>query len=132
MIDLPPHFLLSRFILGLKPHLRREVQALQPITLMQTIHLEKIQEEKYSELWKYQTFPTTYNSNYQPPAVPCTTSQSGPQRSPISHSQTFDLKVYLLLNNKKYGTRLFAIPVTKSSFWVTSAKADSFYWYIKR
>lgn len=34
VVGLPHNFLLSCFILGLKPHIRREMQALQPIILL--------------------------------------------------------------------------------------------------
>lgn len=43
---------MSCFILGLKPHIRREVQALQPINLMHAIDLAKLQEDKYFEMRK--------------------------------------------------------------------------------
>lgn len=49
IIGLPPQFLLIYFVSGLKPHIKREVQALQPLTLVQAIGLTKIQEGKYSE-----------------------------------------------------------------------------------
>ncbi|MCH81628.1 hypothetical protein A2U01_0002419, partial [Trifolium medium] len=43
---LPPQFYLSCFISGLKPAIRREVQAFQPLTLNQAISLAKLQEDK--------------------------------------------------------------------------------------
>lgn len=46
VIGLPPPFLLSCFISGLNPELRREVLALQPISLLQATALAKLQEEK--------------------------------------------------------------------------------------
>lgn len=42
VVSLPHNFLLSCFISGLKPHIRREVQALQLLSLMHAIDLEKI------------------------------------------------------------------------------------------
>ena len=45
-IGLPPPFLLSCFISGLTPKIRREVLALQPISLPQAIALAKLQEDK--------------------------------------------------------------------------------------
>lgn len=42
---LPPQFSLTCFVFGLKRHIRREVQALQLLTLVQAIGLAKIQEE---------------------------------------------------------------------------------------
>lgn len=47
IIGLPPPFYLSCFIFGLKPSIRREVQAFQPLSLTQAIHLVKLQEEKF-------------------------------------------------------------------------------------
>lgn len=44
IIGLPPHFLLSCFISGLKPHIKREAQSLQPLSLMHAIELAKFQE----------------------------------------------------------------------------------------
>ncbi|XP_006582654.1 uncharacterized protein [Glycine max] len=46
VIGLPPPFLLSCFISGLNPELRREVLALQPISLLQATALAKLQEDK--------------------------------------------------------------------------------------
>ena len=45
-IGLPPPFLLSCFVSGLTPEIRREVQALQPLTLVQAAVLARLQEEK--------------------------------------------------------------------------------------
>lgn len=44
---------MSCVISGLKPHIRREVQALQPMTLTQAISFAKIQEEKHNEMHNY-------------------------------------------------------------------------------
>lgn len=52
-LQVPKNFLLSCFISGLKPHICRDVQALQPINLRQAIDLVKLQEDKYSKLWKF-------------------------------------------------------------------------------
>ncbi|MCI04940.1 hypothetical protein A2U01_0025989, partial [Trifolium medium] len=46
---LPPPFYLSCFVSGLKPAIRREVQAFQPLTLTQAINLAKLQEEKLAD-----------------------------------------------------------------------------------
>ncbi|RZB69356.1 Anaphase-promoting complex subunit 10 [Glycine soja] len=46
MIGLPPPFLLSCFVSGLTPEIRREVQAHQPLTLVQAAGLARLQEEK--------------------------------------------------------------------------------------
>lgn len=49
MVGLTPPFLLSFFIFGLTPDLRREVQALPPLSLPQTIALSKLQEDKLQD-----------------------------------------------------------------------------------
>ncbi|XP_028237019.1 uncharacterized protein LOC114416356 [Glycine soja] len=49
VIGLPSPFLLSCFISGLNPEIRREVQAHQPLTLVQAAGLAKLQEEKISD-----------------------------------------------------------------------------------
>lgn len=63
VVGLPHNFLLSCFISGLKPHMKKEVQALQPINLMQAVDFAKLREEKFSELRKYQRYPP-YSNNY--------------------------------------------------------------------
>jgi len=47
IIRLLPLFLLSCFIYGLTPEIRQEVQALQPLTLVQATGLARLQEEKH-------------------------------------------------------------------------------------
>ena len=49
IVGLPVNFLLSNFIFGLTPDIRREVQALQPQTLMQGTALAKLQEDKLND-----------------------------------------------------------------------------------
>lgn len=46
VIGLPPPFLLSCFVSGLSPEIKREVLALQPISLPQATALAKLQEDK--------------------------------------------------------------------------------------
>ena len=48
-IGLPPPFLLSCFVSGLTPEIRREVQAHQPLTLVQAAGLARLQEEKIAD-----------------------------------------------------------------------------------
>ena len=50
IIRLPPPFILSCFISGLSPEIRREVQALQPLTLVQAAGLACLQEEKLADI----------------------------------------------------------------------------------
>lgn len=47
IIGLPPPFLLSCFIFDLSSEIRRDVQALQPLTLVQATGLARLQEEKF-------------------------------------------------------------------------------------
>ncbi|MCI42765.1 hypothetical protein A2U01_0064002, partial [Trifolium medium] len=49
IVGLPPSCYLSCFISGLKPAIRREVLAFQPVTLTQAISLAKLQEEKFAD-----------------------------------------------------------------------------------
>lgn len=48
IIGLPPPFLLVCFVSGLAPDIQREVQAHQPLTLVQAASLASLQEEKLS------------------------------------------------------------------------------------
>ena len=50
IVGLPPPFFLSCFVSGLKPEIRREVQAFQPISLSQAISLAKLQEDKFVDI----------------------------------------------------------------------------------
>ncbi|XP_028215187.1 uncharacterized protein LOC114397318 [Glycine soja] len=47
IVGLPPPFLLSCFVSGLSLEIRREVQAHQPLTLVQAAGLARLQEEKF-------------------------------------------------------------------------------------
>ncbi|XP_040872598.1 uncharacterized protein [Glycine max] len=47
VVGLPPPFLLSCFVSGLSPDIRRDVQAMQPLTLAQAAGLAKLQKEKF-------------------------------------------------------------------------------------
>lgn len=49
IVGLAPSFLLSCFASGLSPDIRREVQALQPISLSQATALAKLQEDKLED-----------------------------------------------------------------------------------
>ena len=49
IIGLPTLFLLSYFVSGLALDIQREVQALQPLTLVQAVVLAQLQEEKLAE-----------------------------------------------------------------------------------
>lgn len=59
-MGLAPSFLLSCFVSGLTLEIRREVQALQPISLLQAIALAKLQEDKLEDRRQgYRGKPTT-------------------------------------------------------------------------
>ncbi|XP_028237026.1 uncharacterized protein LOC114416364 [Glycine soja] len=88
---LPSTFLLSCFISGLIPEIRREVQAHQPATLVQAAGLARLQEEKFSEmrqhprprpspLPQFQRSPSVFPSF---PQVNTTAPVSSPPLSPI-------------------------------------------------
>lgn len=49
IIGLPPPFLLICFLSSLAPNIRREVQALQPLTMVQASMLARLQEEKLQD-----------------------------------------------------------------------------------
>jgi hypothetical protein len=49
IVGLPPRFLLTCFISGLSLEIRREVQALQPVTLSHATALAKLQEDKIED-----------------------------------------------------------------------------------
>ena len=49
VVGLPQAVLLTCFVAGLSPEIRREVQILQPLTLAQAAGLARIQEEKFLE-----------------------------------------------------------------------------------
>lgn len=49
IIGLPAPYLLSFFISGLVPEIRREVQALHPLTLVQAASLSRLQEKKLAD-----------------------------------------------------------------------------------
>ena len=48
VVDVPPPFLLSCFVSGLLPEIRREVQDHQPLTICQVAGLARLQEDKLS------------------------------------------------------------------------------------
>jgi hypothetical protein len=68
---LPPPFYLSCFISGLKPAIRWEVMAFQPLTLNQAINLAKLQEEKLADRLSYSSGPKS-----NPPVTPTPASSS--------------------------------------------------------
>ena len=81
IVGLPPQFLLSCFISGLTPKIRREVQSLQPLTLVQAAGLARLQEEKLLDT--HSTF-----RNHTPPVLsvpqPRSVSMPGLLQAPSS------------------------------------------------
>lgn len=51
------------FISGLKPHIKREVQALQPLNLTKAIAFAKLWEDKYLDLKGFSRLSLTPNSH---------------------------------------------------------------------
>ncbi|GAU30089.1 hypothetical protein TSUD_392450 [Trifolium subterraneum] len=78
---LPSQFFLSCFISGLKPDIRREVQAFQPISLSHAISLAKLQEDKLAD--RGYNNSNTATSSKQPFRPPITTASTlKPQNAP--------------------------------------------------
>lgn len=76
VIGLPHQFLLSCFISGLSPEIRREVQAFQPLSVPQATTLAKIQEDKIEDRRKAFRQPKPFTpstpslTNNPPPPIP--------------------------------------------------------------
>jgi len=76
IIGLPPPFLLSCFISGLTLEIRCEVQALQPLTLVQAASLARLQEEKLLDGW-------VLPQGRPPPTAPVVPSRSVSTPTPL-------------------------------------------------
>jgi len=76
VVGLPHPFLLSCFVSGLSPEIRREVQAFQPLSLPHATALAKIQEDKINDrrrAFRPKTpFPSASTSNPSPQTLPTT------------------------------------------------------------
>lgn len=70
VIGLPPSFLLSCFVSGLSPDIRREVQIHQPLTVAQVSGLACLQEEKLLDHWPPPPRPQPPPSTIPPPHNP--------------------------------------------------------------
>ena len=81
IIGLPTQFLLSCFISGLDPDIHHEVQALQPLTLVQATGLTRLHEEKLME----------HCCSFCGRAYPGTTSSSSSTFSPSLSPPTLPL-----------------------------------------
>jgi len=81
---LSPSILLSCFISGLNPKIRREVQAFQPISLPQATALARLQENKLLDRKKHTTRASFGPSLPPNPTVPHTPTQLAPRpRAPF-------------------------------------------------
>ncbi|PNX92970.1 Ty3/gypsy retrotransposon protein, partial [Trifolium pratense] len=77
IVGLQPPFLLSCFISGLSPEIRREVQALRPMSLTQATALAKLQEDKIADRRRFfknkpnsQQISSSSNPFGPPPSTP--------------------------------------------------------------
>lgn len=75
IVGLPTPFLLSCFISGLTPEIRRDVLALQPLSLVQAAALARLQEDKLTDSRRP-------NRTRPPPLPPPTTTHPPPLPSP--------------------------------------------------
>lgn len=80
IVGLPTEFLLSCFISGLSPEIRREVQALQPVTLSQATALAKLQEDKIEDRKR--------GYKGKGPFTPASSNTPKPNANPNPQSQT--------------------------------------------
>lgn len=85
IVGLPPQFYLSCFISGLKPKIRREVQAFQPISLPHAISLAKVQEDKLNDR-SNQTSCRPENSTLRSSFRPTITTPNTTQTTPATHT----------------------------------------------
>lgn len=76
VIGLLTPFLLGCFVYGLTPYIRWEVQALQPLNLIQAASLAKLQQDKFIEQRHVRSlFPFLAS---QPPSISLTPTHSPP------------------------------------------------------
>lgn len=61
IVSLPLSTLLSCFVFGLEPGIRREVQVLQPLTLVQAAGLARLHEEKLADQHRPSPSPAVLN-----------------------------------------------------------------------
>ncbi|XP_028191387.1 uncharacterized protein LOC114377177 [Glycine soja] len=78
VVGLPSPFLLSCFISGLSPDIRREVQVLQPLTMAQAAGLTRMQEEKLMDARPLPRPRQPYISTATPPRTSIPTLSSPP------------------------------------------------------
>lgn len=89
IVGLPPPFLLSCFISGLSPEIRREVQAFTPMNLPQATALARIQEDKIEDRRRnFRSKPSPSNSNTQSTTNTHTPTTNHPTPSTISSASS--------------------------------------------
>lgn len=110
IIGLPAPFYLSCFVSGLKPTIRREVQAFQPMSLSHAISLAKLQEDKTNDrISQFQNrrtpTPPTHSSLSRPPfrPNPNTNSPTAPQTPPQTNTPIKRLTPQELQNRREKG-----------------------------
>lgn len=75
VVGLPAPFLLSYFVSGLSSAIRREVQALQPLTLLQAASLARLQEDKLNDRRPFRPLPSSLPIPATPiSSIPATTT----------------------------------------------------------
>jgi len=86
IVRIPMQFVLSCFISGLTPAIRREVQVLQPISLSQAVAYARLQEEKLLDARRSSTqrFQTSTIPTRSPPSSSTPPLLPTPQRTPSS------------------------------------------------
>ena len=114
VIGLPPPFLLSCFISVLNPDIRREVLALQPISLLQATTLAKLQEEKLHDRFRHLALILSHRHSRVKSPKP-RTSQNRPTCVVRRKRWRFVVR------------RACVIIVTKNGTRTTAAKAESCY-----
>jgi hypothetical protein len=82
IVGLPAPFYLSCFISGLKPEIRRKVQAFQPISLSHAISLAKLQEEKIND------HPTASSNRRTPLTISTNTNSATTSKPPYKNPAT--------------------------------------------
>lgn len=118
------------FFLDLKPHIKRELQVLQPINLMYAIDFAKLEEEKY---WKF------INIKYHPLQPTLTYIFNLLLYPLLPHSNhcylnqlIIPIKNYRLMNYKNEEKRIFVTSKTKDSCQNISVKTSTFFFIIMK
>ncbi|XP_043700319.1 uncharacterized protein LOC122651046 [Telopea speciosissima] len=86
---IPPSFLVSCFISGLRPDIRNEVMAFRPATMSHTVSLARLQEAKLLELRRplFRSSTARGSSSLPVPAIPLSTAPAPPMALPPAPSR---------------------------------------------